>query len=83
MHVQAAVCTHFVRLGTLLTFDLICNWFRICILQGQVVQVSHDANQYATAKSVTQVIFTTSAIASNVTLWNQVRLSCGSIGSAA
>jgi translation initiation factor 2B subunit (eIF-2B alpha/beta/delta family) len=46
-------------------------------MQGQVVSTDQakllsEANNYATTKSVTQVIFTTSAIASNVTLWNQV-----------
>jgi hypothetical protein len=47
-------------------------------VQGQVLSDQQikdfraEANNYATTKSVTQVIFTTSAIASNVTLWNQV-----------
>lgn len=46
-------------------------------MQGQVASAERarllsEANNYATTKSVTQVIFTTSAIASNVTLWNQV-----------
>ena len=47
----------------------------VLCMQGQVVSadaVRSEANNYATTKSVTQVIFTTSAIASNVTLWNQV-----------
>ena len=50
-----------------------------CVLCMQVqvaseekAKVLSEANNYATTKSVTQVIFTTSAIASNVTLWNQV-----------
>lgn len=38
----------------------------------KIADVLAEANNFATTKSVTQVIFTTSAIASNVTLWNQV-----------